>query len=113
MQHYEGDVSDLDLTFSCDEDCMGRLETHELVAGGRAIPVTNENKLVIISNNVFSVTSSPVNCPILIRRPIKTLNIRIFNILLLIFNDYATYLKIDDDCSGLLMWTIGICHASY
>lgn len=44
LQHYEGDVSDLDLTFSCDEDCMGRLETHELVPGGKAMPVTNENK---------------------------------------------------------------------
>ena len=44
FQHYEGDVADLDLTFSCDEDCMGRLETHELVPGGKAMPVTNENK---------------------------------------------------------------------
>lgn len=44
LQHYEGDVGDLDLTFSCDEDCMGRLETHELVPGGKAMPVTNENK---------------------------------------------------------------------
>ncbi|XP_076453206.1 ubiquitin-protein ligase E3B-like [Babylonia areolata] len=45
IKHYEGDVSDLELTFSCDEDCMGKLETHELVTGGRAIPVTNENKI--------------------------------------------------------------------
>ncbi|KAL5016325.1 hypothetical protein ScPMuIL_005914 [Solemya velum] len=45
IKHYEGDVSDLDLTFSCDEDCMGRLETHELVPGGKAIAVTNENKI--------------------------------------------------------------------
>lgn len=45
IKHYDGDVSDLELTFSCDEDCMGRLETHELVTGGRAIPVTNENKI--------------------------------------------------------------------
>lgn len=44
LQHYDGDVGDLDLTFSCDEDCMGRLETHELVPGGKAMPVTNENK---------------------------------------------------------------------
>ena len=43
-QHYEGDVADLELTFSCDEDCMGKVETHELVTGGRAIPVVNENK---------------------------------------------------------------------
>nr|KAG5689371.1 hypothetical protein BaRGS_019745 [Batillaria attramentaria] len=45
IKHYDGDVGDLELTFSCDEDCMGRLETHELVTGGRAIPVTNENKI--------------------------------------------------------------------
>ncbi|KAK7087302.1 ubiquitin-protein ligase E3B-like isoform X2 [Littorina saxatilis] len=45
IKHYEGDVGDLELTFSCDEDCMGKLETHELVTGGRAIPVTNENKI--------------------------------------------------------------------
>lgn len=45
LKHYEGDVSELDLTFSCDEDCMGRLETHELVPGGKVIGVTNENKI--------------------------------------------------------------------
>lgn len=44
LQHYEGDVDDLGLTFSLDEDIMGRVETHELVPGGKAIPVTNENK---------------------------------------------------------------------
>uniref|UniRef100_A0A8W8JWC1 Ubiquitin-protein ligase E3B n=1 Tax=Magallana gigas TaxID=29159 RepID=A0A8W8JWC1_MAGGI len=48
LQHYEGDVGDLDLTFSCDEDCMGRLETHELVPGGKAMPVTNENKILYV-----------------------------------------------------------------
>nr|XP_022345739.1 ubiquitin-protein ligase E3B-like [Crassostrea virginica] len=47
-KHYEGDVADLDLTFSCDEDCMGRLETHELVPGGKAMPVTNENKILYV-----------------------------------------------------------------
>ncbi|XP_014785402.1 ubiquitin-protein ligase E3B isoform X2 [Octopus bimaculoides] len=45
LKHYEGDVSELDLTFSCDEDCMGRLETHELVPGGKVIGVTDENKI--------------------------------------------------------------------
>lgn len=44
VKHYEGDVGELDLTFSVDEDVMGRLVTHELVPGGRAVPVTNENK---------------------------------------------------------------------
>ena len=44
FKHYEGDVSDLDLTFSYDEDVMGRLNTHELVPGGRAMVVNNDNK---------------------------------------------------------------------
>jgi ubiquitin-protein ligase E3 B len=44
FQHYEGEVSDLELTFSCDEDFMGKLVTHELVPGGRAVSVGNENK---------------------------------------------------------------------
>jgi ubiquitin-protein ligase E3 B len=44
LQHFEGDVDDLGLTFSLDEDIMGRVETHELVPGGKAIPVTDENK---------------------------------------------------------------------
>lgn len=45
VKHHQGDVQDLDLTFSVDEDCLGRLVTHELVPGGKAIPVTNENKI--------------------------------------------------------------------
>lgn len=44
VKRYEGDVSDLELTFSCDEDSMGRIVTHELVPGGKAVPVTNKNK---------------------------------------------------------------------
>lgn len=46
VQHYEGDVQDLDLSFSLNEDCMGKLVTHELVPGGKAVPVTNVNKQV-------------------------------------------------------------------
>ncbi|CAH1155824.1 unnamed protein product [Phaedon cochleariae] len=45
VKHYEGDVADLDLTFSVDEDSMGKIVTHELVPGGRAVQVTNENKI--------------------------------------------------------------------
>ncbi|XP_046391174.1 ubiquitin-protein ligase E3B [Ischnura elegans] len=45
IKHHEGDVSELDLTFSVDEDCMGQIVTHELVPGGKAILVTNENKI--------------------------------------------------------------------
>ncbi|XP_059171742.1 ubiquitin-protein ligase E3B-like [Physella acuta] len=45
IKHYDGDVSSLELTFSCDEDILGRIVTHELVPGGKAIQVTNENKI--------------------------------------------------------------------
>ena len=45
FQHYDGDVSDLDLTFSCDEDVMGKLVTHELIPGGKAMTVTNEKQV--------------------------------------------------------------------
>ncbi|KAF4523556.1 hypothetical protein B566_EDAN012004 [Ephemera danica] len=44
IKHYEGDVGDLELTFSIDQDYLGKVQTFELVPGGRAIPVTNENK---------------------------------------------------------------------
>ncbi|UYV76096.1 UBE3B [Cordylochernes scorpioides] len=48
IKHYQGDLQDLDLTFSLDEECMGQLVTHELVPGGRAIPVTQENRISYI-----------------------------------------------------------------
>lgn len=44
IKHYEGDVSHLDLTFSVDEDNMGKIVTYELIPGGKAVQVTNENK---------------------------------------------------------------------
>ncbi|XP_064107613.1 ubiquitin-protein ligase E3B-like isoform X2 [Macrobrachium nipponense] len=48
IKHYDGDVSDLDLTFSYDEDYLGQIITHELRPGGKAIAVTNDNKIVYI-----------------------------------------------------------------
>lgn len=53
IKHYQGDVADLDLTFSVDEDVMGRLVTHELVDGGRVRTVTNENKINYIHYMAF------------------------------------------------------------
>lgn len=41
-------MSELDLTFSVDEDQMGKIVTHELHSGGRARPVTNDNKYGLI-----------------------------------------------------------------
>jgi ubiquitin-protein ligase E3 B len=40
-------VADLDLTFSVDEDVMGKVVSHELFPGGRLTAVTNENRLNI------------------------------------------------------------------
>lgn len=45
IKHYQGDISTLELTFSVDEERLGEIVTHELVPGGKAIPVTNENKI--------------------------------------------------------------------
>ena len=44
IKRYEGDVEDLELNFSFDEDIMGKIVTHELMPGGKSIPVTNSNK---------------------------------------------------------------------
>ncbi|OTF82512.1 ubiquitin-protein ligase E3B-like protein [Euroglyphus maynei] len=49
LKHYDdGDISQLDLTFSVDEDCMGEIVTHELLHGGKAIPVTKETRISYI-----------------------------------------------------------------
>ncbi|XP_032084909.1 ubiquitin-protein ligase E3B [Thamnophis elegans] len=48
IKRYEGDTSDLGLTLSYDEDVMGQLVCHELIPGGKTIPVTNENKISYI-----------------------------------------------------------------
>ncbi|CRL00069.1 CLUMA_CG013353, isoform A [Clunio marinus] len=53
IKHYEGDVSDLDLTFSVDEDVMGKIITHELVPGGRLQQVTNDNRINYIHSMAF------------------------------------------------------------
>lgn len=42
----QDDVSDLGLTFSVDEDIMGKVVTHELFHGGRLTAVTSENRSV-------------------------------------------------------------------
>eukprot|EP00795_Rhopilema_esculentum_P015545 gene15545-6809_t len=48
IKNYDGDVSDLELTFSFDEDVLGKVVTHDLKPGGRVINVTNINKLLYI-----------------------------------------------------------------
>ncbi|KAL7047920.1 hypothetical protein ACKWTF_003149 [Chironomus riparius] len=53
IKHYEGDVSDLGLTFSVDEDIMGKVVTHELFPSGRLTAVTNENRINYIHSMAF------------------------------------------------------------
>ncbi|WKY00425.1 hypothetical protein Q1695_014905 [Nippostrongylus brasiliensis] len=60
VKKYDGDVSDLSLTFSIDEDFMGKINTVDLVPGGRTIQVTNDNKIDYVHrmahHRVFSQT---------------------------------------------------------
>uniref|UniRef100_A0A7E4VEV6 Ubiquitin-protein ligase E3B n=1 Tax=Panagrellus redivivus TaxID=6233 RepID=A0A7E4VEV6_PANRE len=50
VKHYRDtdDVADLELTFSVDEEVFGKIQTVDLVPGGRSLKVTNENKIVYI-----------------------------------------------------------------
>uniref|UniRef100_A0A914EGA9 Ubiquitin-protein ligase E3B n=1 Tax=Acrobeloides nanus TaxID=290746 RepID=A0A914EGA9_9BILA len=50
VKHYKDseDVADLELTFSYNEEFLGKVKTIDLVPGGRAIKVTNENKILYI-----------------------------------------------------------------
>ncbi|CAH8853469.1 unnamed protein product [Trichobilharzia szidati] len=45
FQHYDGDVSDLEFTYSYAEDCLGQVIIHDLCPGGRQISVTNDVKI--------------------------------------------------------------------
>ncbi|CAD5216371.1 unnamed protein product [Bursaphelenchus xylophilus] len=48
VKHYDGDVEDLGLTFAFSEEVLGKVETHELIAGGGNITVNNINKISYI-----------------------------------------------------------------
>ncbi|KAG9509732.1 Ubiquitin-protein ligase E3B, partial [Fragariocoptes setiger] len=48
IKHYDGDVSELDLTFSIDQDVMGKIVTFELQPGGKSKPVTRETRVSYI-----------------------------------------------------------------
>ena len=62
IKHYDGDVADLQLTFSCDEDEMGRVKTYDLIPGGSLEPVTNSNKILYIHSMALFKVSSKLNC---------------------------------------------------
>ncbi|KAK5932761.1 hypothetical protein CgunFtcFv8_004440 [Champsocephalus gunnari] len=48
IKRYDGDIGDLGLTLSYDEDVMGQLVCHELIPGGKTMTVSNENKISYI-----------------------------------------------------------------
>uniref|UniRef100_T1GS63 HECT-type E3 ubiquitin transferase n=1 Tax=Megaselia scalaris TaxID=36166 RepID=T1GS63_MEGSC len=48
IKHYKQDVSELNLTFSVDQDVMGKIVTHELHPGGKTRAVTDNNKITYI-----------------------------------------------------------------
>ena len=48
VKKYEGDVTDLGLTFSFDEEFLGKVITYDLKPGGRTVDVTDENKISYI-----------------------------------------------------------------
>ncbi|EQC42867.1 hypothetical protein SDRG_00586 [Saprolegnia diclina VS20] len=45
LKSYEGDVADLGLTFSMDQDCFGVAKHVELMPGGATMAVTSDNRL--------------------------------------------------------------------
>uniref|UniRef100_A0A183B4E9 HECT-type E3 ubiquitin transferase n=1 Tax=Echinostoma caproni TaxID=27848 RepID=A0A183B4E9_9TREM len=45
IKHYDGDVADLEFTYSYAEDCLGQVVVHDLCPGGRYITVTNDLKI--------------------------------------------------------------------
>ncbi|CAI4227822.1 unnamed protein product [Auanema sp. JU1783] len=53
VKRYEGDISDLSLTFSINEDLLGKVVTTDLIPGGRTITVTNENKIDYIHRMAY------------------------------------------------------------
>ncbi|KAF8945056.1 hypothetical protein BGZ47_003291 [Haplosporangium gracile] len=57
LKKYEGDVEDLGLTFSLDEDIFGTHRTIELMRGGRDIEVTKDNRI----NYIFQVSDYRLN----------------------------------------------------
>ncbi|KAF9982370.1 hypothetical protein BGZ75_006242 [Mortierella antarctica] len=57
LKKYEGDVEDLGLTFSLDEEVFGTHRTVELLRGGKDIEVTKDNRI----NYIFQVSDYKLN----------------------------------------------------
>ncbi|KAF9423179.1 Ubiquitin-protein ligase E3B, partial [Entomortierella beljakovae] len=57
VKKYDGDVEDLGLTFSLDEEIFGTHRTIELMAGGKDVDVTKDNRI----NYIFKVSDYRLN----------------------------------------------------
>ncbi|KAG0307017.1 hypothetical protein BGZ98_001257 [Dissophora globulifera] len=57
VKKYEGDVEDLGLTFSLDEEVFGTHRTIELMGGGKDVAVTKDNRI----NYIFKVSDYRLN----------------------------------------------------
>ncbi|KAF9113932.1 Ubiquitin-protein ligase E3B, partial [Mortierella sp. AM989] len=55
VKKYEGDIEDLGLTFSLDEEIFGTHRTIELMAGGKDIEVTKDNRINYIFKELHRV----------------------------------------------------------
>jgi ubiquitin-protein ligase E3 B len=58
IKHFTGDIKDLDLTFSVDEDVMGKIVTHELHPGGKVRQLNNDNKYEVEGGLISMITHS-------------------------------------------------------
>ncbi|KAF8937357.1 Ubiquitin-protein ligase E3B [Dissophora ornata] len=57
VKKYDGDVEDLGLTFSLDEEVFGTHRTIELIGGGKDVAVTKDNRI----NYIFKVSDYRLN----------------------------------------------------
>lgn len=46
VKNYDGDVQDMGLTFTVEDNFLGTSTSHPLVPGGDSMPVTNDNRLL-------------------------------------------------------------------
>ncbi|XP_040567057.1 ubiquitin-protein ligase E3B [Lepeophtheirus salmonis] len=60
IKYFDGNVTDLDLTFSYDQDVLGRVVTHELIEGGRSVLVNDCNKISYIHHVAQFVLHSQI-----------------------------------------------------
>ncbi|KJH50130.1 HECT-domain protein [Dictyocaulus viviparus] len=111
VKKYKDDVSNLSLTFSIDEDFMGKISTVDLIPGGRTIQVTNENKIDYVHrmahHRVFSQTKE--QCKAFVAGAQSVLNPAWLFLfapyeLQLIISGYASLLLFSEYQASVIIW---------